>query len=131
MNGTLVDRLNRLAAEDDTKLKFDVNATKLNQPKIGCSFTLAELEALAGAHPEIGMPCTLCHLPVPKWGWAWYIFDESAWVLVVEHHICKACWKYSQLNPLFDYAVDTIHPPSVSSQRVFIWQPTSIEFFVH
>lgn len=115
MRGTLVDQLNRLVAEDRAKPRFDVNASTLAEPQVGHCFTLTELEKMSGAHPEIGTACEMCHLPVPLWGFGWYIWDQEDGVLCVIYRICKACWRYSQSNPRYDWEEDTTATPAVSA----------------
>lgn len=111
----MVDELTRALAEDRNTPRFDVNASTLAAPKVGHCFTQRELKTMSRAHPEIGTPCEMCHLPVPLWGFGWYIWDQEDEVLDVTYRICKPCWRYSDSNPLYDWEEDTTTTPPVSN----------------
>lgn len=112
--GTLINALDRTLEIDRLTLRFDANITREGHPKVGYYLTADELQALLDNSPGLsfGGTCRICGLEVGPWGFCEYFFNEEENAVNYDTSICKACWKYSPLNPLFDDEVDsTVAPP--------------------
>ncbi|KAK6988140.1 hypothetical protein R3P38DRAFT_2804802 [Favolaschia claudopus] len=107
----IVQFLNKQAKDD--KQRYDIGCvTNKFGERLVIYLTEHDLNVMNGPHLQ-NVKCECCHLVVPDWAFGEYFLkrDSEGTYLVVIHKICLGCWRYTILNPRFDYVESEDTPP--------------------
>ncbi|KAK6971787.1 hypothetical protein R3P38DRAFT_3241892 [Favolaschia claudopus] len=112
-----IEAFQRAEGAKDDKQRYDIGCvTNKFGERLVIYLTEHDLNVMNGPHLQ-NVKCECCHLVVPDWAFGEYFLkrDSEGTYLVVIHKICLGCWRYTILNPRFDYVESEDTPPPVSS----------------
>lgn len=98
-------------------LRYDMNLVDDDDPNHKFFPTWSEMQAEKKWHPA-DTPCSMCGLFVALFGFGCY-FKNTIEPELGSHiiwHICKACFRFSDSNPRFDWETMTTTAPPVSAR---------------
>ncbi|KAJ7018145.1 hypothetical protein C8F04DRAFT_1278070 [Mycena alexandri] len=103
-------------------LRYDMNFVDDDDPNHKFFLTWSEMQAEKKWHPASDTPCSMCGLFVALFGFGCY-FKNTIEPELGSHiicHICKACFRFSDSNPRFDWETMTTTAPPCSCPPGFL-----------